>query len=199
MKIYTPRSTLTPTQRRILESTVQTIADVGYAQTTIGEISQRLGISKGVVQYHFPSKESLIQESIAYIYTVARDYMSAQIWQTTNEWSQIRSFIKLSGQFYQKYPIHIQALHVIRADFQPQKHISLAATLHERELTDLANVFIAGQQKGVFRHFDPDIAATTLRLALNGIAGKLKDQQPYDVTKYTGELIELFYRAFYNN
>ncbi len=199
METYTPRSNLTPTQRRILECVVKTIAEVGYARTTVGEISRRLDLSKGVIQYHFPSKEGLIQETIAYIYTVARKYMSAQIWRTTNEWEQVRSFIELSGKFYQQYPMHIQALQAIRANFRPQKCISLADTLYERELSDLENVFIAGQKKGVLSQFDPSIAALTVRMTLNGVATQIYSQQNYDTKKHTDELIEMFRRAYCND
>jgi len=196
METYTPRTIITSTQRRILQCVVETIADEGYARATIGELSNRLEVSKGVIQYHFPTKEELIQETVAYIYATARDYMSSQIWQTTNEWEQIRSFIELSCQFYQQYPMHIKALQAIRSNFQPLMHTSLAVTLYERELSDLADVFASGQKKGVLRKFDTDIAALTLRMALNGVAAKLYSQRNYNVKKHADELIELFRHAF---
>lgn len=196
METYIPRTTITSTQRRILQCVVETVADEGYARATIGEMSNRLEVSKGVIQYHFPTKEELMQETIAYIYATARDYMSSQIWQTTNEWEQIRNFIELSSQFYRQYPTCIKALQAIRSNFQPLKHKSLAVTLYERELSDLADVFVSGQKKGVLRKFDTDIAALTLRMALNGVATNLYSQQNYNVKKHADELVELFQRAF---
>ncbi len=196
---YTPRTSITPTQRRILQCAIETIADAGYGQATIGEISARLGLSKGVIQYHFSSKEELMQEAIAYIYATARNYMSSQIWSTTNEWEQIRSFIAVSCRFYRRYPRYVKALLAIRASFQPAKHASLAQTLYEQELADLARVFAVGQEKGVLQQFDPEIAALTLRLALNGVAVRLyaqKHPKDYDAEKHGRELIELFRRAW---
>lgn len=197
--MYSPRTTITPTQRRILRCAIETIADVGYARATIGEISARLGVSKGVIQYHFSTKEELLQEAVAYIYATARSYMSSQIWSTSDEWEQIRSFIAVSCRFYRRYPLYIKALQAIRANFQPTKHTSLAQTLYERELSDLASIFASGQGKGVLQKFDPAIAALTLRFALNGVATQLlvqKNHKDYDVEKHAHELIELFRRAW---
>jgi len=179
-----------------LHCTIETLAEVGYGQATIGAISARLAVSKGVVQYHFSSKEELIQEAIAYIYATARDYMSSQIWSTADEWEQIRRFIEVSCAFYKQYPVHIQALQAIRASFRPVKHASLAQTLYARELSDLAKVFASGQANGTLQTGDPDIAALTLRLALNGVAAKLYTQKDYDAEKHAHELIEMFRRAF---
>ncbi len=175
-----------------MQCAMEMMAEVGYAQTTIGSVSKRLGISKGVIQYHFPSKEELIQETIAYIYATARDYMSSQIWNTTDEWKQICSFIQVSCQFYQQYPMHIKALQAIRTNFQPTRHTSLAQTLYEQELADLTGIFTSGQTKGIFRTFDPDVMALTLRLALNGVVTCIYGQPNYDVQKHADELVALF-------
>ena len=192
---YTPREVITAPQREILHCTMEMMAEAGYAQTTIGAVSKRLGVSKGVIQYHFPSKEELVQEVIAYIYAIARDYMSSQIWNTTDEWKQIRSFIEISCRFYQQYPTHIKALQTIRINFQPAKHESLADTYYGQELADLAKVFVSGQTKGLFRTFDPNIVALTVRLALNGAATLLYSQPNYNVQKHADELVALFSQA----
>lgn len=192
---YIPRGAITDTQREILHCTMETMADVGYVRTTIGVVSKQLGVSKGVIQYHFSSKEELVQEVIAYIYATARDFMSAQIWNTTDEWKQICSFIEVSCQFYQQYPTYIKALQTIRVNFQPAKHESLANTFYKQELIDLASVFVSGQAKGIFRAFDPDIVALTLRQALNGVTTCIYNEPSYDVRRHADELTTLFEQA----
>lgn len=189
---YVPRSHLTPTEEKILDCTVRTIAELGYPRTTIGELGKRLALSKGVIHYHFPSKEDLVQDTIARIYATARNYMSPQIWTQSDPWEQVQSFIDVSCTFYQRYAIQTKALQEIRANFRPHKHKSLAQTLYERELADLAAIFTVGQEAGVFRAFDPAIAALTLRFALNGAAACLYTQPSYDIQRHARELVELF-------
>jgi len=55
------------TRNIICESTVACLAELGYAETTISRVVERTHLSKGALQHHFPSKESLI--------TAAADYL----------------------------------------------------------------------------------------------------------------------------
>ena len=44
----------------ICKATIQLLAELGYAETTIAGVAQNAGFSKGAVQFHFPTKEELI-------------------------------------------------------------------------------------------------------------------------------------------
>ena len=41
---------------QIIECAIETIAEVGYAQASLGQIAKRAQISKGVISYHFANK-----------------------------------------------------------------------------------------------------------------------------------------------
>ncbi len=47
---------------QIVQSAIRVLARQGYARTSLLDIAREAGMSKGAVHYHFPSKESLIQE-----------------------------------------------------------------------------------------------------------------------------------------
>lgn len=49
-----------PTKERIIETSIDLIADEGYSSLTFGTIAKNLGVSKGLVSYHFSSKEALV-------------------------------------------------------------------------------------------------------------------------------------------
>jgi AcrR family transcriptional regulator len=44
----------------IVEATTRVLARQGYANTSLMDIAKEVGMSKGAVHYHFPSKESLM-------------------------------------------------------------------------------------------------------------------------------------------
>ena len=51
----------------ICEATVACLAELGYTETTINRVVERAGVSKGALQYHFPSKEDLMASTAAYL------------------------------------------------------------------------------------------------------------------------------------
>lgn len=198
MQQYIPRKALTNSEIRILKGAIEHLATKGYTKTSIGELSSLLGVSKGLIHYHFSSKEILFQETIAYIYAEARRYMERQVWQTDNPWTQIQTFISLSCQYYAAQGQLIKALQEIRANFKPKQSASLAEVFSGNELSELEKVITAGQSLGVFRTFDPAFGALTLRMCLNGAAQKtIASTRPkQDANRHATELIEMFRRAW---
>ena len=55
-------------QRRneILEATCQVVIDRGFAATRVSDVANRLGVSTGLIHYHFDSKELLLAEALRY-------------------------------------------------------------------------------------------------------------------------------------
>ncbi|MAK68990.1 MAG: hypothetical protein CME50_03320 [Halieaceae bacterium] len=49
------------------KATIQLLAELGYAETTIAGVAQNAGFSKGAVQYHFPTKEELIAATVEHL------------------------------------------------------------------------------------------------------------------------------------
>jgi AcrR family transcriptional regulator len=48
------------TRERILAAVVESIADVGFGQTTASEIARRAGVTWGAVQHHFGDKDGIL-------------------------------------------------------------------------------------------------------------------------------------------
>jgi AcrR family transcriptional regulator len=67
------RRTATKEERRtqLIEATVKCIARKGIGSTTLGDVAQEAGLSQGIVNLHFNSKENLLNETLQFI---AEDY-----------------------------------------------------------------------------------------------------------------------------
>lgn len=61
-----PGSNNNERERRILEAAGRLIAHYGYDKTTVADIAQEAGISKGAIYLHFESKEKLFDALIVY-------------------------------------------------------------------------------------------------------------------------------------
>ena len=52
---------------QLIESTIETIAKSGFARTTLSEVARTAGLSHGLVNFHFKTKEKLLGETLAYL------------------------------------------------------------------------------------------------------------------------------------
>jgi len=48
----------------ICEATIESLVDVGYAETSLNRVAGAAGFSKGALQHHYPSKEDLIAATL---------------------------------------------------------------------------------------------------------------------------------------
>ena len=52
---------------QLIESTIETLALRGYARTTLTEVARTAGLSHGLVNFHFETKEKLLSETLGYL------------------------------------------------------------------------------------------------------------------------------------
>lgn len=52
---------------QLIEATIETLSTRGYARTTLTEVANHAGLSHGLVNFHFKSKEKLLAETMLYL------------------------------------------------------------------------------------------------------------------------------------
>jgi AcrR family transcriptional regulator len=52
------------TRRALLESAVTCLAERGWGRTTVADVAERAGVSRGAAQHHFPTREALFTAAI---------------------------------------------------------------------------------------------------------------------------------------
>ena len=60
------RATVEQRRIEILETTCQVVVERGFAATRVADVANRLGVSTGLIHYHFESKETLLAEALRY-------------------------------------------------------------------------------------------------------------------------------------
>ncbi len=70
------RRTAPPAERReqLIRATIRCVANHGLADTTIATVAQEAGLSQGIINLHFRSKEGLLTETLRYL---ADEYRNA--------------------------------------------------------------------------------------------------------------------------
>lgn len=60
-------------RQQLIQATIKCISKKGIGSTTLGEVAQEAGLSQGIVNLHFNSKENLFNETLQFL---AEDYKS---------------------------------------------------------------------------------------------------------------------------
>jgi AcrR family transcriptional regulator len=55
------------TRALLLDATIESLVDVGYAKTTTTGIAERAGVSRGAQMHHFPSKSELVAHAVEHL------------------------------------------------------------------------------------------------------------------------------------
>ncbi|WP_327639012.1 TetR/AcrR family transcriptional regulator [Kribbella sp. NBC_00482] len=66
------------TRQRLLEASVESLAEVGYAATTVSVVAARAGVSRGAAQHHFPTRADLFAAAVEYMTEVRLAEIRAQ-------------------------------------------------------------------------------------------------------------------------
>src|SRR5690625_4952350 len=79
---------------QIIEAAAATVAEVGYAKASLARIAQRGGISKGVLTYHFATKDEMLRLAATQFFDDAWAYMAPRITAADSADSKIPAWIR---------------------------------------------------------------------------------------------------------
>ena len=60
-------------RQQLIDSTIDSIAKRGFSGTTLADVADGAGLSRGIVNFHFKSKEMLLVETLRYLAEEYRD------------------------------------------------------------------------------------------------------------------------------
>lgn len=65
------------TRELLLDATIECLVELGYARTTVQEICQRAGLSRGAQQHHFTTKAELMTSALEHLFKRLSDEILA--------------------------------------------------------------------------------------------------------------------------
>lgn len=192
-----PKRTFIETARRsqIVAAAIDTIAEVGYARASLARIAQRLGISRGLISYHFAGKDELITQVVSEIIEQGKAYMTPRILAERPGPDMLRAYIESNLGFMREHRNYMVAIAEIArngltADGQQRFYGDADMDGFARELQDALASFQAG---GDLRpDFDPRVMAVAIRAAIDAVARRLAHDPDLDIDNYAREIAKLF-------
>jgi AcrR family transcriptional regulator len=179
---------------QIVEAAIETLAEVGYANASLARIAARLGISKGVISYHFAGKDDLIAEIVSQVLLRAWAYIQPRIEAQTTGPEMLRAYIESNLEFMRDNPKQLSAVvEIVRATIAGAK--SPFTGDRDGAVHMLAELLTRFQAAGDLRaDFDPNAMAIAIRAVIDAAPGRLADPA-FDIDQYARDAVTSFDRA----
>lgn len=99
------------TRQRLLAAAVESLAEVGYAATTVSVVATRAGVSRGAAQHHFPTRADLFAAAVEYMTEVRLAEIRAQAARLPSGRGRTEAIVGMLADVYTG-PLFRAALHL---------------------------------------------------------------------------------------
>ena len=188
--------TFTEAGRRaqIVQAAIETIAEVGFARASLARIGERIGVSKGLIGYHFAGKDELIRQVVSEILEQGKAYMLPRILAEPPGPDMLRAYIESNLGFMREHPSYMLAIAEIKrngltADGRQLFYGVADMDGFARELADSLATLQAGGHLRL--DFDPYPMAIAIRAAIDVVPRHLVDPD-FNIDIYARQVARLF-------
>lgn len=186
---------------QIVAATIEVIAEIGWAQTSIRKIADRVGVAMSAVLYHFGTRDNLVDAVIEEMYRCAVAEVAPALQAEDTSAGKLAAYIRANIAYFDEHRTHLAALAQLSAGYQPsdgRRFDQLGMTEELREqlaALDPGPILLAGQRDREFGEFPADSMSVALRGAVNGVVEKILREPDFDARAYADDLVVIFERA----
>jgi TetR/AcrR family transcriptional regulator, fatty acid metabolism regulator protein len=194
-------STFTQLKRRdqLVGCAIDAVAEVGFQRTSVAEVARRAGVSKGVVTYHFASKDDLIGAVIARVLDSMTEFVQPRV--SAAEPARfpekfIAPYITAWVDYYRTHASEVIALVRIYNSFRDEAgRPNPAFDVRADEIIAVEQILKRGQAKGELGAFSALVMAASMKALLDDLLTQFAADPDLDIEAYGTELVTLFERA----
>ncbi|GGG14957.1 TetR family transcriptional regulator [Rhodococcoides trifolii] len=157
---------------QLVDAAIHALADLGAEQASLVRIAERAGVSRGVVNYHFPGgRRELFEAAVDSIYDLGRQEVHPDTLSAQSPRDSVASFVRGSIMFYARCPRHLRALTALYTSRTEDSLRRDEREEHAAEMMTTAGLLRDGQVAGQMREFDVTLMALTIRAVLDTAVG----------------------------
>lgn len=175
-----------------MECAIDTMSELGYARSSLAEIAKRAGISKGVIAYHFTSKNELTEQVVLELFGRAGRLIGTRLEEASTATAALRGYLEANLAFIGANPDLVRVLTDIVMNFRDADGSPRYGPEDDGLIEHLEGTLRRGQEAGEFRDFATRTMAIAIRAAVDAAAGRIGRDPRFDIDTYTRELITLF-------
>ncbi|MBO0809382.1 MAG: TetR family transcriptional regulator [Actinobacteria bacterium] len=183
---------------QIIACAIDTLAELGYAQASLARIGERAGISKGLISYHFATKDELLEQVVITVYRAGAAYVTPRIQAERTAPAMLAACLRSNLEFLRDHARDIAAARQVIGNLRAaggELRFAGHTAGDEQILQAIQVILRKGQADGDFRQFDPATMAWVIRSAIDGAAQRAARDPGFDFGACIGELTALFERA----
>lgn len=179
-------------RRQIVDAAIETMAELGYRNTTFARIAARAGCSPALISYHFASKAELMRQVVVTISEAMDAAIMREVSEVPTYRAALRGVIETQVRYFAEHTTEVLALgHIMRQGSDDE----LSASLDEdraRTIAELETLFAEGQAAEELRSFPTRPMAISLLAALEAVPPELLSRPDIDADEYARALADLF-------
>lgn len=89
------------TRQRLMEATVDCLAELGFAGTTTTAVAERSGLSRGAQLHHFPTKAELVAAAVEHVFDLRVEEFRARFGDAAHRPDRLAAAVDLVWELYQ--------------------------------------------------------------------------------------------------
>jgi AcrR family transcriptional regulator len=98
----TPTFIQSARRTQLVGAAIEAIAELGAERASLGKVAERAGVSRGVIGYHFGSRDDLLDAVIAEVYAVGAREVGTGVVGAASPRDALSAFVSGSVTFYTK-------------------------------------------------------------------------------------------------
>ncbi len=188
-------------RQQLIDATIDSIAERGFADTTLGHVSKAAGLSQGIVNLHFTNKETLLTETLRFL----RDEYQ-QAWRSAISKADEHPADKLSAlvtlDFDQKIcrPKKLSVWFAFLGEARSRPTYSKICEEHDSEYSDvLVTLCQKLIEEGQYSELDPYLVAGGLEAMAEGLWLSLLVTPKHISRKMAREICFAYLAQFFPN
>ncbi|HEY2387446.1 MAG TPA: TetR/AcrR family transcriptional regulator [Candidatus Binatia bacterium] len=128
------------TQARILEATLECLAELGYAGTTTIVVAEHAGVSRGAQLHHFPTRASLISAAVQHLFAQLTDRYARAFTRVPAGAERIGAAVDLLWEIFQdaRLTAVLELYVAARTDAELHRELVPIAERHHEKVLHLA-------------------------------------------------------------
>jgi AcrR family transcriptional regulator len=193
-----PRRSAVEAVRRaqIVDAAITVVAEEGYARASMARIAAQAGLSKGLLSYHFRSKDDLLEQAMRSTFAAITAAVIAEIDVGAPAPEILRAAIHRVADYGSAHRHQLRAMdQIVRNLRDAQGRPILTLADYDEVYGQIEQLFRKGQREGTFRSFDTRVMAVTYQAALDAMFGYADAFPGTELGPYATALADLLVAA----
>lgn len=176
----------------IIDATMELITQIGFSNFSIGKVANALNVSKGVITYHFPTKDLLLKAVVTKYYEEAAAYMGQHMRIDKSACDTLNSYIESTLFFVNENKVRTVAIAEIILNSRTKEGEMLFKgdkTIYQ----PLIEIFKYGQEiEKSYSDFSPEIMARSVRSIIDSMSLAIAREEITNIEDVIREVQKIF-------